>query len=203
MSCMWRPCVIVNTVHLGMFVSICVSFWPWTWPAPVCLVTKSICITTSDSLKPTSVKRKDFNSKGVKRELGTDRKTESWLTNKPIMKLKAKNAKKNYTYDAKPNNGLSIFVCLVLALISYQCSWVWSCSIVPGHWELLSIQWHLIPPAHNLGCTQTAPLHQQQSCCPCADHFLARGLNCTGWHWSLAPLLSEKQKVCMGFSEVC
>lgn len=78
--------------------------------------------------------------------------------------------------------------------MSYLYSWVWSCSTVPGHWELSNIQWHSILPAYNLGCTQSVSQRQRQSCCPYGGHFGAQGLSCTGWRWFVAQLWGKREK---------
>lgn len=86
----------------------------------------------------------------------------------------------------------------------YLYSWVWSCSIEPRHWELSNIRWHSIPPACNLGCTQSGSQRQQQSCSPYDGHSWAQGLSCTGWHLSVAQLWRDgrKDKMSAGFLKI-
>lgn len=92
-------------------------------------------------------------------------------------------------------------VLAVWVVMPYLYSWVWSCSIEPGRWELSSIRWHSIPPACNPGCTRSGSQRQQQSCSPYDGHFWAQGLSCTGWHLSVAQLWRDgkKDKVSAGF----
>lgn len=87
-----------------------------------------------------------------------------------------------------------VSVCCILVFMPYLYSLVWSCSIVPGHWELSNIQWHSVPPAYNLDCTQSGSQRQQKSCYPYGGHSGAQGPSCTGWHWSVAQLWRNRVK---------
>lgn len=139
-----------------------------------------------------------FNSQDIKYETGMEGQMERKRVKRGQIERTNKAGKT--MRNKHSSNTKCICECLCLSVfeyffdMSYLYSWVWSCSTVPGHWELSNIQWQSIPPAYNLGCTQSESLHQQQSCCPYGGHFGAQGLSCTGWHWFVVQLRGRREK---------
>lgn len=145
---------------------------------PECLVAESCSIATGNAWLASSphLRQSDHSLTltGLNvRDTGTEEDIR--LTWKTQQRRDERNERK------KKKTLVCIHVCLLSACcMSHLCSWVWSCSIEPGHWGRSNIQWHLIPPAYNQDCTRSESQLQQQSCYPYGGHYGALGLSCTG-----------------------
>lgn len=170
--------VFVCQLDISIWASVCVCECLWSTALLVCHMAESHCIAIGDGWQPTSVSDRVWH-----KEVG------EWHAGKEAL-----SNMNRLTNKWKGETNKQACVLSEWKVMTYLCSWGWSCSTGPERWEQSNIRWHPIPPAHNLDCTQTGLQRPRQSCSPYGGHSGALGLSCTAWRSSEARLWIKRAK---------